>query len=154
MDHGKSLRITVEWHDRRMQMDFVRYGPSYRLLLDNGAEVNAKGGHYGNALQAASSNDLAKLLLNLNEAKVNSKGSHYGNALQAASSNGHDRIARLLLDNGAQVNAKGGHYGNALQAASSNGHDKIVGLLLDAGLGRCNCRGWILWQCLTGCIIK
>jgi ankyrin repeat protein len=25
-----------------------------RLLLDQGAEVNAQGGHYGNALQAAS----------------------------------------------------------------------------------------------------
>jgi hypothetical protein len=30
--------------------------PLQKLLLDKGADVNAKGGYYGNALQAASGN--------------------------------------------------------------------------------------------------
>jgi ankyrin repeat protein len=58
-----------------------------KLLLENGAEVNAKGGKYGNALQAASLKDneaIVKLLLE-NGAEVNAEGGEYGNALQAAS---------------------------------------------------------------------
>ncbi|KAK4170565.1 hypothetical protein QBC36DRAFT_341629, partial [Triangularia setosa] len=75
-------------------------------LLEKGAEVNAQGGEYGNALQAASAGghqDIVKLLLDKG-ADVNAQGGEYGNALQAASEGG--------------VNAQGGFYGNALQAAS------------------------------------
>ncbi|KAF2652559.1 HET-domain-containing protein, partial [Lophiostoma macrostomum CBS 122681] len=59
-----------------------------RLLLDKGAEVNAQGGHFGNALQAASSmghKQVVKMLLDKG-AEVNAQGGHFGNALQAASS--------------------------------------------------------------------
>jgi ankyrin repeat protein len=56
-----------------------------QLLLEKGAEVNAQGGHYENALQAAS-----------------------------AFLRGHDKIVQLLLKNGVEVNAQGGHYENAL----------------------------------------
>ncbi|RAR05617.1 HET-domain-containing protein [Stemphylium lycopersici] len=83
-----------------------------RLLLDHGAEVNAQGGQYGNALQAASSG---------------------GHEQIAASSGGHEQIVKALLDYGAKVNAQGGVYGNALQAASSRGHKQIVKALLHAG---------------------
>ncbi|KAH7201287.1 hypothetical protein DER44DRAFT_783756 [Fusarium oxysporum] len=43
-----------------------------QLLLDKGADANAQGGQYGNALQAASSNGKldAVQLLNLNGAKM------------------------------------------------------------------------------------
>jgi ankyrin repeat protein len=54
-----------------------------RLLLDKGAEVNAQGGRYGNALQAASLGGhgaIVKTLLN-KSADVNAQGGHYGNAL-------------------------------------------------------------------------
>ncbi|KAF2183428.1 hypothetical protein K469DRAFT_521687, partial [Zopfia rhizophila CBS 207.26] len=64
------------------------------LLLDAGADVNAQGGHYGNALQAASLGDheqIVKLLLNAG-ADVNAQGGHCGNALQAASSGGYEQI--------------------------------------------------------------
>ena len=57
-----------------------------KQLLENGAEVNAKGGEYGSALQAASfrgDKAIVKLLLE-NGAEVNAKGGEYGNALQAA----------------------------------------------------------------------
>ncbi len=55
-----------------------------------GADVNAQGGRYGNALQVA-----------------------------AASFEDHYQVVQMLLDKGVGVNAQGGLYGNALQAASS-----------------------------------
>ncbi|KAJ7842548.1 ankyrin repeat-containing domain protein [Mycena olivaceomarginata] len=132
-----------------------------KLLLDKGADVNAQGGFYGNALQVAASEGHDKIIQVLLDkgADVNAeggpygnalqaaaygghdkivqllldKGGDYGNALQAAASRGHDKIVQVLLDKGADVNAKGGPYGNALQAAAYGGHDKIVQLLLDKG---------------------
>jgi ankyrin repeat protein/serine/threonine protein kinase len=106
-----------------------------RRLLDMDGDVNAQGGLYGNALQAASSRGheaIVKLLLDKG-ADVNAQGGYYGNALQAVSYRGDKAIVRLLLDRGADVNAQGGSYGNALQAASLRGHEAIVKLLLDKG---------------------
>ncbi|KAJ5235397.1 NACHT nucleoside triphosphatase [Penicillium citrinum] len=104
-------------------------------LIRKGADINAQGGHYGNALQAASCEgypEIVKLLLD-HGADVNAQGGHYGNALQAASAGGHQEIVNLLLDQGADINAQGGHYDNALQAASAGGHQEIVNLLLGQG---------------------
>ena len=81
-----------------------------KLLLQNGAEVNAEGGKYGNALQAASfrgNSVIVKLLLE-NGAEVNAKGGMFGNALQAALYIHNEAIVKLLLENGAEVNAEGG----------------------------------------------
>ncbi|KAF4461456.1 hypothetical protein FALBO_11750 [Fusarium albosuccineum] len=106
-----------------------------RNLVREGADVNAQGGDYGNALQAASfmgHQGIVQLLLDRG-ADINAEGGRYGNALQAASSEGHQEVVQLLLDRGANVNAQGGRYGNALQAASFMGHQGIVQLLLDRG---------------------
>ena len=77
-----------------------------KMLLENGAEVNAEGGEYGNALQAASyggNEAIVKLLLE-NGAEVNAEGGEYGNALQAAASyKGNEAIVKLLLENGAEM---------------------------------------------------
>jgi ankyrin repeat protein len=58
-----------------------------QLLLDKGADVNAQGGLYGNALYAASINGNLKVMqLLLDEgANINAQDGYYGNALQAAS---------------------------------------------------------------------
>ncbi|KAK4220431.1 ankyrin repeat-containing domain protein [Podospora fimiseda] len=74
-----------------------------RDFIGKGADVNAQGGEYGNALQAASSRghqEIVKLLLDKG-ADVNAQGGQYGNALQAASEGGHQEIVKLLLDKGA-----------------------------------------------------
>ncbi|OQE34407.1 hypothetical protein PENCOP_c018G08548 [Penicillium coprophilum] len=105
------------------------------LLLERGADVNAQGGSYGNALQAAclgGHDKIAQMLLERG-ADVNAQGGYYGNALQAACDGGHDKIAQMLLERGADVNAQGGRYGNALQAACDGGHDKIAPMLLERG---------------------
>jgi ankyrin repeat protein len=66
------------------------------LLLDKGADVNAQGGYYGNALQAATSSghrETVTLLLDKG-ADVNAQDGYYGNALQAAASSGMYRYRR------------------------------------------------------------
>ncbi|KAL2071840.1 hypothetical protein VTL71DRAFT_13075 [Oculimacula yallundae] len=112
-----------------------RHESIVQLLLDKGADVNAKGGFYGNALQAASIfPDLSIVQLLLEKgANVNAQGGEYGNALQAASYQGNFSIVQLLLDKGADVNAQGGYCGNALQAATIMGDLSIVQLLLEKG---------------------
>ncbi|KAJ7237629.1 ankyrin repeat-containing domain protein [Mycena rebaudengoi] len=105
-------------------------------LLKSGADVNAEGGQYGNALQATSSLGhirISRLLLE-NGAYVNAQGGRYGSALQAASRWGHIEIVHLLLGKGADVNENGGPYGNALQITSYGpGHIEIARLLLEHG---------------------
>ncbi|KAJ7826554.1 ankyrin repeat-containing domain protein [Mycena olivaceomarginata] len=108
-----------------------------RLLLDYGADVNAQGGRYGNAIQAAVVGghlDLAQLLLE-HGADVNAQGGRYGTvAIQAAAVLGNLDFARLLLKHGADVNAHGRKYGNvALQAVAALGHLELVQLLLEHG---------------------
>jgi ankyrin repeat protein len=71
--------------------------------LNKGADVNAQGGFYGNALQAASFGgyqEIVVLLLNKG-ANMNTQGGRYGNALQVASFRGHQEIAALLQNNSA-----------------------------------------------------
>ncbi|KAK2604011.1 hypothetical protein QQS21_003847 [Conoideocrella luteorostrata] len=106
-----------------------------RILIDKGADVNAQGGYYGNALQVASykgHQEIVQLLLEKG-ADVNAQGGYHGNALLAALYEGYQEIALLLLEKGADVNAQGGYYGNALLAASYKGYQKIVQLLLEKG---------------------
>jgi ankyrin repeat protein len=107
--------------------------PVARLLEKGG--VNAQGGRYGNALQAASyrGNEAIVRLLLEKGANVNAQGGVYGNALQAASGRGYQDIVMLLLNQGADINAHSGYYGNALQAASGGGYQDIVMLLLNQG---------------------
>ena len=98
-------------------------------------DVNSQGGHYSNALQAASyggHEEVVKLLVEKG-ADFNAQGGYYGNALHAASFGGHEKVVKLLVEEGADVNAQGGYYGNALHAASSQGHEKIVKLLVEEG---------------------
>jgi ankyrin repeat protein len=107
-----------------------------KLLIDEGAEVNAQGGrYYSTALQAASYSGhgaVVKLLIEQG-AEVNAQGGTYGNALQAASREGHEAVVKLLIKQGAEVNAQGGLYGTALQAASAEGHEAVVKLLIEQG---------------------
>ncbi|KAF4247129.1 hypothetical protein CNMCM8980_007809 [Aspergillus fumigatiaffinis] len=104
-------------------------------LAEKGADVNAQGGDYGNALQAASQGghkEVVQLLLEKG-ADVNVQGGVYGNALRAASCHGHKEVVQLLLEKGADVNSQGGVYGDALQAAYTYGDKEVVQLLLEKG---------------------
>ncbi|KAI4087071.1 MAG: hypothetical protein L6R37_008361 [Teloschistes peruensis] len=107
------------------------HGEMTKMLLDKGADVNAQGGEYGNALYAASAHgheQVVNILLDKG-ADVNAQGGRYGNALCAASAHGHEQVVKILLDKGADVNAQGGYYGNALYAALARGHEQVVKML-------------------------
>ncbi|KAK8115574.1 hypothetical protein PG984_012076 [Apiospora sp. TS-2023a] len=106
---------------------------SVHMLICDGANLNAQGGYYGNALQAASSRgheEIVKILL-ANGAELNTQGGVHGNALRAASSKGHRNIVWLLLVYGADINQRTRLAGSALYAASSRGHASVVHLLLE-----------------------
>ena len=99
------------------------------------ADVNAKGGKYGNALYAASyggHEEVVKLLVH-EGADVNTQSGRYGNALQAASYKGHKEVVKLLVHEGSDVNAQCGAFGNALYAASFAGRKEVVKLLVHEG---------------------
>ncbi|KAF3010908.1 hypothetical protein E8E13_009917 [Curvularia kusanoi] len=106
-----------------------------QMLIDMHANIDAQGGYYGNALQAASYGDhkrVVKMLLEKN-VNVNAQGGQYGSALYAASYMGREQTVKMLLNQDAKVNAQGGYYGNALQAASYGGHEPVVKTLLNQG---------------------
>jgi ankyrin repeat protein len=74
-----------------------------KVLLDKGANVNAQGGEYGNALQAASAGGYKEIVQQLLDkgADVNAQGGEYGNALQAALARGYKEIVQQLQAFGA-----------------------------------------------------
>ncbi|KAF3287435.1 hypothetical protein TWF970_007160 [Orbilia oligospora] len=168
----KVFQLLKDLHDLWGTDDHTKYGRDstllyvfsflgYRelvktLLSENWSDVNAKCGHFGNALQAALSipvwqdtrADIVQMLLDAG-ADVNVIGP-YGSVLHTAispSTTGkhfdYDTtvlVIRKLLDAGADVNARGGRYANALQAACAyteynlyKEREQIVTILLDAG---------------------
>lgn len=75
-----------------------------KILLTKGANINAQGGKYGNALQAASyiGNDRVVKLLLEEGADVNCQGGFYRSAINAASAGSHSGVMQILRDH--QVN--------------------------------------------------
>ena len=111
-----------------------------RLLIDNGADVNTRGGAVRgrSALQYAATNGhcaIVRLLLSKGaniDAKARSDVA-IANALQGAIFGKHAPIVSLLLENHVDVNAQGGAYGNALQVAACTGSEELVRLLIENG---------------------
>ena len=106
---------------------------SVKSILERGDDIDAQGGYYHNALQAASyqgHTQVVQILLS-QRADINAQGGYHGSALQAASHQGHDQVVQMLLNHGANINAQGGFHGTALQAASIKGHDQVVQMLLN-----------------------
>lgn len=105
-----------------------------RLLLEKfGADPNAAGEDYGNALTAAAYDgrpDILQLLLEFG-ADVNSPN---GWAIQIAAQEGHADIVRELIARGADVNAFTANENfppaTALQGATEHGQREVVELLL------------------------
>ncbi|KAI1870141.1 hypothetical protein JX265_006311 [Neoarthrinium moseri] len=104
-----------------------------QLLLTFGADPNAQGDVYGNALTASAYDntlDILKLLLD-NGASVNSEA---GWALQTAATEGHVEIVKELLSRNADVNARTSNPNfpqrTALQGACEFGREEIVDVLL------------------------
>ncbi|KAL9064639.1 MAG: hypothetical protein Q9157_007759 [Trypethelium eluteriae] len=129
------------------------------LCYASSLEVNAQGGVYGTALQAASrggTENIVERLLHAG-ADVNLVAGKHGTALQAAAKHGYEHIVRLLISHGANVSLKGGQFGCALSAAILFDRDSVFTLLL----ARCadivpspgGSDEWDEWQpmCIAAC---
>jgi ankyrin repeat protein len=101
-----------------------------QLLLEHGAEVNARKGDYKDALQeaAAQGHEAVIQLLLEHGADVNAKGGYDGNALQQAAAKGYEAVVQLLLDHRADVCAIGEFKESAQQRAAAQGHKAVVPL--------------------------
>jgi ankyrin repeat protein len=105
-----------------------------RLLLEKGADVEAKAKYGETALSWAAANGheaVVRLLLEKG-ADVEAKAKYKGTALSWAAENGHEAVVRLLLEKGADVEAKAEDGETALWAAAG-GLEAVVELLLQAG---------------------
>ncbi|KAF6814750.1 ankyrin repeat protein [Colletotrichum plurivorum] len=105
------------------------------MILGRGVDVNAQGGRFGSAIQAASFHGhqrIVQLLLD-SGADINAQRGSFGNPLWAASYVGCHKTVQLLLDLGADINAQSGAEHIALRCASIRGHQEIVKLLIDRG---------------------
>ncbi|KAH0531339.1 hypothetical protein TsFJ059_000184 [Trichoderma semiorbis] len=143
-----ALNSTLElWNINSKEQEQI-WHEKFSWLLEHGADVNAKGGKYGFALQTACAKDSKSLYVgNFNAASgatkflleqfpninVNAQGGVFGSALQAAAFSGQTESVRLLLDRGADVNPRGGKCGSALNAAIFRGYWDIVEILLQKG---------------------
>ncbi|KAI1817170.1 ankyrin repeat-containing domain protein [Poronia punctata] len=108
-----------------------------KLLLEKcGANPNATGEEYGNALTAAAYDGTLHIVEMLLEAGADVNAPE-GYALQAAAAEGHYDVVEELIKRGANVNALAAsdnfEAGTALQGATEAGQTEIVRLLLDAG---------------------
>ncbi|KAF3165410.1 hypothetical protein TWF788_000761 [Orbilia oligospora] len=126
-DYGNALNTAVSNLDCEM----------IKVLLNNGADINAINQDHGTALYVAArmaqaNPDVIKLLLNFG-AEINAQGGEHGYALSAAVGSNNKDIVELLLSSGADVNAQGGEYGCALITAVHNKNESITELLLAFG---------------------
>ena len=104
-----------------------------QVLLDEGADVNAKDEYGGTALYRAAWNGHEAVVRRLLEHKadVDAKDNNGETALSRAALYGHEAVVRLLLEHKADVDAKDNDGETALSRAALYGHEAVVRLLLE-----------------------
>ena len=116
----------------------LMYGSNYpevvELLLQKGADINARANDGNTALKSAAlegNAEVVKLLLEKG-ADINATTQHGNTALRTAAFEGNVDVVKILMERGVDANGTGQVFG-PLMAASLKGHFPIVELLLDKG---------------------
>ena len=119
-----------------------------KLLIDNGANVNAKESSWGSsALHAAASlcqRPQSSAILNLlldRGAAINETGDAGWSALIEAADQGRTETVGLLLDRGANINERTKYGDTALTMAASRRKRETARLLMNRGADRSGCMG-------------
>jgi ankyrin repeat protein len=106
-----------------------------RLLLEHGADVNARTNVGWTSLRVAASNgrvEVARVLLE-HGANVGAEDDEGRTPLHIAAEHKKVEVARVLLEHGANVGAEDNEGKTAFQIASAEGHDEIMKLLSEHG---------------------
>lgn len=140
IQNSESFVDTDTWEDKA-EVIHVAAGKGFyetlRVLLGElKVNVDAVGGYYGTALQAAARmghENIVHLCLD-HGADVNAVGGCYYTALHAAVHGGSEDIVKIFLEHGADVSARDGEMGTALYAAKGRYTSQAcVDLLLQYG---------------------
>jgi ankyrin repeat protein len=107
-------------------------------LLEDGADINARGTTWGSAFAAAAAGGRGNIVELLLEKGVDVNAATFsdgGTALQAAAEGGHLEVVERLLEKGADVDAAAADVSGrtVLQAAAGGGHLEVVEWLLEKG---------------------
>jgi ankyrin repeat domain-containing protein 50 len=104
-----------------------------QLLLEKGADIDAKAGRGRTALHVAAESGHETVMRVLLEHKVDvdKKADRGWTALHVAAGNGHEAVVRVLLEYKADVNAKTDDGWTALYVAARNGRETMVRVLLE-----------------------
>ncbi|GKZ20283.1 hypothetical protein AbraCBS73388_005553 [Aspergillus brasiliensis] len=106
-------------------------------LLDMGANIDAPGHQYGNALQAACSGgwiEIVRLLLNHGASSSMASRGEYSSPLQAALASGHDTIAKIILDAGIKLTTQQ-QFDDVIKSAAFKGNIAVLQRILAGEAG-------------------
>src|SRR5207248_569371 len=125
----RELTSTIGYRRRALRAERRRHVEMVKLLLENGADVDAKDYYGWTALHiAAESGDEALVRLLLDKgADPNTKRTGFSwaesTALHIAAACGHEAVVDVLLEKGADIEIKNNEEETALHIAARNGHE-------------------------------